>query len=305
MPEIDGSIDALAGALSAEGIEPPRPPSESYELDAIDAELAPMSLPAQVRRFWERVDPATLRVWPYPEPIAPGFAIDSWRQRRDEFPGLAPRTLLDVGYASHQCMSVELDSPLASGGTLFEWNLVDGAFYLRYNELSAWLDRMTELLAAGAFERREGAAGPVLLLLDPHTSVPMTELPAPPTPSPVHGHVACYERDPLTWPLHWRRLSGMPPEEVRPRGASHTVAELLARDPSRPVEATLTGRVVSLWASGSTWHARISDGSGSLGITCPAAVTALGPVMGREFEFDVVALGGEARATAIRPLDAV
>jgi hypothetical protein len=33
-------------------------------------------------------------------------------------------------------------------------------------------------------------------------------------------------------------------------------------------------------------------------------VTALGPVMGREFEFDVVALGGEATATAIRPLEA-
>jgi hypothetical protein len=249
-----------------------------------------MSLPAQVRRFWERVDPASLQVWAYPEPVPPGFAIDSWRQRRDETPGVAPRALLEVGYASQQCMSVELDSPLGSGGTLFEWYIVDGPFYLRHHDLSGWLDRMTELLEAGRFERHEGGAGPMLRLLDPDTSLPMSEQPR-------------YERQPLLWPLHWRRLSGIAPEEVRPRGTRDTIAELLARDASRAVEATVAGRVVALGGSGSTLHARVSDGSGSLDITCPGAVTTLGPVMGRRFEFDVVAVEGEATATAIRPLE--
>jgi hypothetical protein len=261
MMGIDASIDALAAAIEASGVEPPRPPPEPYDLDAIDAELAPMSLPAQVRRFWERVDPASLRVWAYPDPIPPKFATESWRQRRDEFPGSGPLALLEVGYASHQCMSVELDSPFGRGGTLFEWNLVDVPFYLRYHELSGWLDRMTELLAAGAFERRDRAAGPVLLLLDPDTSRPMSELSAP-TPSPVHGGVTRYERHPLTWPLHWRRLSRRPPEEVKPRGASHTIAGLHARDPSRPVEAR---------SPGMSWRFRARGALGTRGSPTAAA----------------------------------
>jgi hypothetical protein len=299
---IDASIDALADALRAHGVDPPLPPSEPLDLEAIDAELAPMSLPAQVRRFWERVDPASLRVWAYPEPVPAGFAIDGWRQRRDEFPGIAPRSLLDVGYASHQCMSVELTSRFGSGGTLFEWNLVDGAYHLRYHDLSGWLDRMRELLEAGRFERHEGGAGSVLRLLDPDTSLPMSELPAPAGPNPVHGDVTRYQRHPLQWPPHWRRLSGISPEEVRPRGASHSISELAAADPSKPVEATIAGRVAALWGSGSTWYPQISDGTGSLVVTCPGSVTTLGPVMGGTFEFDVVAVGGEATATAIRPL---
>jgi hypothetical protein len=151
----------------------------------------------------------------------------------------------------------------------FEWNLVDGPYHLRYHDLSGWLDRMRELLEAGRFERHEGGAGPVLRLLDPDTSLPMSELPAPTGHNPVHGDVTRYQRHPLQWPPHWRRLSGISPEEVSPRGASHSISELAAADPSKP---------------------------------CPGSVTTLGPVMGGTFEFDVVAAGGEATATAIRPL---
>ena len=290
---IDASIDALADALEAGGVERPAPPPEPFDLDAIDAELAPMSLPAHVRRFWERIDPRRLRLWAYPQPVTPDFALGSWKENRDEFPGSAPLALLMVGYESHQCMSVELDSPFGSGGALFEWNLVDVGFHLRYRELSDWLDRMTKLLAAGEFERREGGAGPVLWLRDPHTMVPMSELPAPPTPNPVHGEVTYYERRPLEWPLHWQRLSGIEPEDVEPRGATHTVAELLASDPSQPLEATIAALVVDLGSFGSGTFVRVSDDTGVMTIGCPLAITTLGPGMRQEYEFDVIVPAGE------------
>lgn len=309
---IDEAIDALGDALSANGVDAPRPPSTPPDLEAIDAELAPMSIPAQVRRFWERIDPATLRVWPYPSPIQPDFAIQGWRQRRDEFPGLAPLALLDVGYESHQCMSVELDSPLAPGGALFEWNLVDIPFYLRYHELADWLERMTSLIDEGAIERRAGHAGPVLFLLDPETQLPMSELRGPGTPSTVHGDTVYYDRDPLTWPVHWQRLSGIEPSDIQPRGVSHTIAELLASDPSDALEATVRGTVTSLGGNPEGTGVRITDGTGEMTIFCPTAVTALGPVMRGEFEFDVIVPTGErhrppdrtmtAGATAVRPL---
>jgi hypothetical protein len=59
---------------------------------------------------------------------------------------------------------------------------------------------------------------------------------------------------------------------------------------------------------------RITDGTGRIAIVCPAAVTALGPVMHREFEFDVSVPPGprhtppgevvRVTASAVRPLNA-
>jgi hypothetical protein len=303
---IDESIDGLAEALTAEGMEPPPPPSEPFDLDAIDAEIAPMSLPAEVRRFWERVDPWSLRVWAYPHPSAPHFGLDTWKQHRDEFPGMAPRALFLVGYESWACMSVELDSPFARGGALFEWRLEDGGFHLRYHELSGWLDRITELLVAGAFERREGPEGPVLWLRDPDAMLSMSELPAPKTPNPVHGDVTYIGRPPLEWPLHWQRLSGIEPEDVKPRGATHTIAELLASDPSQPLVATIAALVVDLGSFGSGTFVRVSDGTGVMTIGCPLAITTLGPGMRQEYEFDVIVSAGERRTPpdpgALEPL---
>jgi hypothetical protein len=302
---IDDSIDALADVLAQAGVDPPTPPAEPPDFDAIAAEIAPMSLPDDVRVWWERVDPWSVRAWAYPELTRWQFALETWIQHRDEFPEIAPRSLFLVGYTSWACMSVELDSPLNEGGALFDWRLEDGGYHLRYHDLSGWLDRITSLVSAGRFERRDGPeAGPRLLLKDPHAALAMSQLPGPGTPNLVHGDVTTYARHPLTWPLHWRELSGIPPEVVKPRGASHTVAEVFARNPEREFEATVRGRVTSASGSGSTWYVRVADGTGSLRVTCPAPATVLGPVMGREFEFVVVVLGGEATATAIRPLDA-
>jgi hypothetical protein len=302
---IDDSIDALAAALERVGVDPPGPPAEPPDFNAIAAPVAPMSLPEDVRRWWERVDPWSVRAWAYPELSGWQFALDTWIQHRHEFPGIAPRSLFLVGYTSWACMSVELDSTLNAGGALFEWRLEDGGFHLRYHDLAGWLDRITGLVSAGEFERRDGAeSGPRLLLKDPHTSLPMSRLPGPGTPNAVHGDVTTYERHPLTWPLHWRELSGIPAEVVRPRGATHTVEEALARNPEHEFDATVRGRVTAASRSGSSWYVRVGDGTGSLAVTCPAPTTVLGPVMGREFEFDIVMLGGEATATAIRPLDA-
>jgi hypothetical protein len=305
--DIDASIDALTDALAGAGVEVPHPPADTPNLDAIDETISPMSLPGQVRRFWQRVDPRSLRVWTYPQPIDPGSALDAWKQERDEFPGMAPRTLFLVGYESWACMSVELDSPDSSGGSLFEWRLEDGGFYLRHHELSDWLDRMTELILAGEFERRDVPAGQVLHLTDPHTSLPLTGRPAPPPPNPVHGDVTEYEREPLRWPALWQRLSGIEPEDVLPRGATHTIYELLSSDPALALEATIAARVDDLGGFGDVTRVRVSDGTGTISINCPRAVTMLGPGMRQEYEFDVVVPPGERQRPpdldAIEPAD--
>jgi hypothetical protein len=234
---IDASIDALADAHRAAGVDPPGAPSDLSDLDAVDAAIAPISLPGQVRRFWERVDPGSLRVWAYPHPTTVALCARPWKQHRDEFAGMVPQALFLVGYESWACISVELDSPLGSGGAMFEWRIDGRGFYLRYHDLGGWLDRITELVVAGEFERRDGTTGPVLVLRDPQTSLPMNALPGPSTPSPIHGRVRSYERDPLMWALHWQRLSGIELEDcsnVVPRTPSPSCWPPTGRSSSKP-----------------------------------------------------------------------
>jgi hypothetical protein len=279
---IDASIDALTEALEANGVVGPRPPSDPPDLDAIDRALAPMSLPAQVRRFWERVDPASIRVWAHPFPVGPDFALESWKREGEEFPGMVPRALFLVGYESWACMSVELRSRFGPGGSLFEWRLDGGGFRLSYHELSDWLDRMTNLLLYGDCDRREGANGEMLFPRDPQVSLPLAD-------------ATSFDREPLAWPPHWQRLSGIEPGDVRPRGATHTIAELLGSDPSQPLHATVSALVVDLAGSAELTRVRVSDGTGVMAINCPSAITALGPGMRRKFEFDVVVPPGTRR----------
>lgn len=293
---IDTSIDALREALVAAGVDGPRGPTDPAVLDQVEAAIAPLRLPPQLRRFWERIDPATVRVLAFPQPIGPAFAYDTWKQHREEFPGQAPAALFLVGYASWNCMSVELDSPFGEGGALFEWRLEDGGFYLRYHQLSDWLDHIAGLLRDGAYERRDGPNGPMLYVRDPEAGMALAAPRRPLPPHPRYGDATSIERSPRHWPVHWQRLSGIEADDLHPRGSTHTVAELLRSDPEASLKATIAARVVDLGNFGSTTRIRVSDGTAEIAIDCPAAVTALGPVCGLDFEFDVVLPPGPRQA---------
>ena len=65
------SIDQLSGALVAAGVEAPIPPSDLGPLYELEAVIAPFQVPAEVRRFWERVEPRSLRVGTRVRLIAP------------------------------------------------------------------------------------------------------------------------------------------------------------------------------------------------------------------------------------------
>lgn len=252
---IDRTIDALVEALAAAGVDPPTAPSDPAVLDRVEDAITPLRLPRDLRAFWERVDPATLRLWVLPRLIGPTFAYDTWKQVREEFPASAPAALLLVGYESWNCLSVELD-----------------------------------------YERRADAMGPVLHVQDPETGLALAAPRQPLPPHPRYGNARSVGRAPREWPVHWQRLSGIDSDDLRPHGATHTIAELLASDPRASLEATIAGRVVDLGTFGATTRLRVSDGSGEIAVDCPAAVTALGPGCGLDFEFDVVVPSGPRHA---------
>ena len=213
-----------------------------------------------------------------------------------EFADADPPALLQIAYESHQCMSAELDQPGVAGGALFEWNLVDGDFERRFNGLEDWLTYLTELLAAGRFSVQDALPRGRVVLVPRPEDWEVEPRWRPPLPShPVHGLATHVGRDILDWPEHWRRLTGLTPAHIRPRGATHTIAELTQTDPGAPVEATIVAKVVSLTGGGGGMTVRVDDASGVLVVNCPIETTLLGPTIDEWFEFDVLVSAGRRK----------
>jgi len=283
---IDRSIDALIAALEAADVEPPRAPADLEVLEQIATAIAPLRLPADLRRFWERIAPATLRAEVFPPFCDPRFALQSWQSARQQFPG-QPAILFLVGYENWSCMSIELDGVDSEGGTLFQWGLEDGDFYLGHRRLGDWLVRIADLIGAGSYQRRTGQRGASLEIVDEWSETPAAALRAGGSRHPIYGEATAVPREPINWPAHWQRAAGIEPSDIPERGASLTIAELLASDPASELRATIAGRVLTL-AGGADVCVRVSDGTETITVLCPAPVTALGPVVGESFEFDVV-----------------
>lgn len=290
--DVEKALEELVRVACAHGVAAPDAPSDLTALLELEAEIAPMTIPADMRRLWELIDFQTLRVEPYPGLHGPEFALESWRLGRDEFPAAQPLALLQVAYEGQQCMSVELDMADFAGGALFEWYVVDGGFERRFNRIADWLMEIRWLIEAGTARRVEYKTGPRLLVPDPDLGQDARTRPPSPRPHPFYGDVTHIGRDILEWPRHWQRSSGLRPEDVALRGATDTIANLLATPPTQEVRATILAKVVSLATSGGRDRVRIDDGTGTLDVHCEGRATLLGPRLGDWFEFDVVIAPG-------------
>jgi hypothetical protein len=290
---IDEALTALGAALAGAGVPLWRAPETLADLDELEAELAPMRLPEALREFWTRVDVATLRVEPYPNFTTPKSALEDWRMSRDEFPGQTPLAFVNVGYESHDYMSVELDIDEFKGGALFESDLPNGTgFDRRFNGLADWLGYVAELIAQGNYEGGDPGQPPWLLVPDRDRADAAYAARPVPESHPVHGDALHIGPDILDWPEHWQRASGVQPENLLLRGATHTVAGVLASPPGAELRATIAARVADL-AFGAGWtHVRVDDDSGALNVACPGETTLLGPGVGGWFEFDIVVAPG-------------
>ena len=293
--EIDAAIEALGDALAEQGFERPRPPSAD-PLVEVRAAVAPLRLPAELERFWQLVDPATIRAEPFPGFTTPAWAIKSWHMQREQFPHREPHNLLLVGYQSWVCMWIELDDE-QHGGTLFEGALDYDRFYRRHNRLGDWLEHVAALIDAGRGERREGSNGPYLLVQDPHDDLPRAQRPGPP-PHPFYGDQVEFPRDTLSWPTHWQLASGIDPAAAEPRGATHTIGDVLASDPQREFRATVVGRVIDLAGFSGGTRVRVTDGTGEIDIGCAGETTAFGIAITQHFEFDITIATGEREVPA-------
>lgn len=287
---MDLVIDRLAAAYEEAGL-PPILRSDDVEalLAEIRTAIAPLRLPAEVEQFWRRVDPSAITLAPYPHPTGIDFALHAWRSHAAE-PGMVPRLLFPIAYESHGFLFVELEDGHGSGGTVLSWGYTDDRFVVQFPTLSAYLDLLATMIELGEFTRHPGARG--YIAFDPEgrwedaVSVRLAAA------QPVRGfpHVRHVSAQPVTaWPEHWLVADGLTPQTRTAHGATTTIAELLRRAAAGDVaRGTIRAHVTRLAGSHAGRRVNVEDSTGALDIWCPAELCAYGPVMGKDFEFDVV-----------------
>ncbi|GLY29130.1 hypothetical protein [Kineosporia sp. NBRC 101731] len=315
---MDQVIDRLATVLAENGLRPlsdPRPDTPGV-LDEITAAISPLRLPDDVLRFWQRVDPGSLQpLCPFPRLTSPDFALHCRREFEKEQRTI-PTLLFPLAYQSHCYTFVELSDGHHPGGAIF--NGPDD-FELTHPDLTSYLDQLTTMIELGEFSRERLSDGDDWCEFDPENrweEIARIRLTGT-LPLPVHGRRRTIPGPIRDWPRHWRLPSGLTDQDRQDRqdrqavGADSTIATLMATA-ARGVRSHGVIHAQIGLSAGTSEGRRLSvhDGTGTLDLWCPAAVSAYldsAPVL--EFEVvvrphpsgppDIDGLGGLAQQLAM------
>ncbi len=92
-----------------------------------------------------------------------------------------------------------------------------------------------------------------------------------------------------SWPREWLLPLGVTDESLTLRGATHTIAQLVAAAAEAPAQGTIRGRVVTgMSIGGDWWNPVVDDGTGRIVVCCNTALIPISVGCGSEGEFDVV-----------------
>ena len=194
---IDDAVALLSAALGALDFRMPRPPESTRDIDDLAAEIAPLRLPDEIRRFWELVDTSTLVADRPPKLDGPRYALHSWKTHHS--PGF-PEVLLPIGHESWSLLMVELHGPSDTlGGPLVEWAYGDQDFRYVAESLADWVAETAVAVRGQRFERSRDRDGVELALLE--------HIIRPPDHRPGNGGATNIPVESSHWPGRWRNPS--------------------------------------------------------------------------------------------------
>ena len=281
---IDAAIDRLDEALRAAGVAALKASADTEALVGIAELVAPYRLPADLDRFWERIDfwDSPVSGWRLPEPLNARVALDTHRANlEDDVEYLfGPPLLFPIARISGDQWSVELGSEWSEGGTVFAH---EGEHRIEYPSFCDLVEVYAELLEERAFEVRGGRAG---LLLEAERAKQEERLSAA-WPHPLYGDAREVSADYVGWPAHWLAAAGIDLASRMARGATHTIAQAVEAAKKRELVARVVGKVVWVGGSSDGVLVVVDDGTGQLDVWCPAGTSRWGPRMNDRFEFEV------------------
>src|SRR4051812_6203199 len=96
------------------------------------------------------------------------------------------------------------------------------------------------------------------------------------------------------WPPEWLLPYGVTDGTLALRGATHTIAQLVAEASGGPVQGTIRGRVVTGSGGMGWWNPVVDDGTGSLVVSCNTTLLPVRVNQGQQGEFDVLLESADA-----------
>jgi hypothetical protein len=279
--DVDTAVDRLASALEGAGVALSRAPDDLAVLEEIADVIAPLRLPADLVRYYERVDPGAPGIEPHPRCSPLDFALRGWLQHRYGAPGMVPEALFPLCYESWSYLFVELETPDHAGGRLFDWSYGGSDFRLRFASVADWLGVLAEVVEEGAWTPLEGAScGRPAVRPDQDVYARVAAM-------TLGGDALVVPENAARWPPHWHARSVDP--DAEPRGPTHTISALRASMAAGRLSATIAGaysRVAGVAHEGA--RLTVVDGTGALDVWCPASVARYDALGAADYlEFDV------------------
>ena len=277
----DARIDRLLVELERLGCDTPTATDDDL-LHQIEAAIAPLRLPPDWRRFWERVDPATIGILLIPWLAGLDQSLAAWAGRDEEDPDTPPRALFPIQFIWQ--FDVELESAGGRGGAIFQTpNGLE--YWRRFENFGDWMDVVVMALQRDLIEvmpanfkgaaRGRLSATPFQELVDAIRAGRRTPPPAGPFPAPP------------SWPASWK-AQGVPVAETL-RGATLTVREILDAAPAGVLVGTVEVALHRLEGNSRGTMAAAADQTGIMMVWIPSSLPryrSLGKAYER-FELDV------------------
>jgi hypothetical protein len=256
-------------------------------LDAVAEAVGPFALPDELRRFWERVDPGRLEITLFPELLGPRSSLDLHRVAQGfPVPNGPPPLLFVFGYSSHVHRSIELASKWSDGGTIINWAWDEPGFRIAYRSFVDLVEVVSELVSEGRLEHRGGF---VVVSLEHEEAKQLARL-RDQEPHPLYGDAREISGDVELWPAHWLAASGIDLRDREPRGATHTIAELVEAAEAGLVRGRITGRIIRSAGIGGDAIVLVDDGTGTLDVWCPEGLSPWSAQSDR-YEFEITIEG--------------
>lgn len=261
----------------------------------IEAEISPLELPSELRSFWSRWNPATLR-----PPTFDGFIpLDQIVERRQIDCPPCPSILLPIADWTHARIWIELASRDHPGGRVFHSHHDESELSLWAFGMSGLLDLISAAFEQDAIDDRTGSISS--RHMERIISASLDETLPRHLPRKVEGV------DRSRFPDHWQRAEGLEADHFVLRGPSHSVESFVhLRETQTQVVATLSG-VYQTSVGGGPLHGCVGtfhDGTGSLQVFIPQMTAMVGAV-GEDgaVEIDVVAVapnGADLNSLSVR-----
>ncbi len=293
---IEWYCEAIPATQALPYCPPVDPRAVAASLDAIDAQIAPLVLPVELRWLWQTWEVIRFEMVPYPRLSAVDFAFDSWGANAGD---ATPRLMFPFAYESHGFLMLEMGGDPERPAPVWSYSYGDVEMTCAYPTLATLFRSSAEAVeSAGARAESDDRVD--------RWNAYAELLRGPDFDRIVDRHFAASDgvdrrqvsaTDARAWPRAWRDLAGIDPASMTPLGATHSVAQFELAAATGPVTGRLRGRWRAqgggAFGPGGTQVAigRLTDDTGSISLALPGSLVDLGGRDGRvDVEVDVEAL---------------